>query len=598
MITPWFRLLSLLAIVALVAASCTSVQRETASAIIPFDTLANRYYEEFIVLNPFSAMSLGDNRYNHTFPNTITKDYIDRTKAFYNYYKHQLSLIDRSSLAQDDQLNYEVMLNTCTINLERLEFPFHLLPMNQFTGWPLTMGIYGSGKSTQPFRTVADYDNWLKRLNGYSVWVDSAIVNMKQGIALNYVLPEALTLKMIPQMETFAKGPAENHLFFGPVANFPDSFSPADRDRLTARYTAMISDTLIPMYEKLTAFIRDEYLPASRKTSGISEIPKGKSMYEHLIRYYTTTDITAREVFALGHSEVARIEAELEKVKQEVGFKGTLKEFFVHLRTKKELMPFRTPEEVLDNFNRIHERMRPRLRELFNEEPKTPFEVRRTEAFREKSAAAQYFPGAPDGSRAGIFYVPIPSAPEYNVLQDETLFLHEAIPGHHYQIMLQLENTNIPKFRNLMGYTAYAEGWALYTESLGRELGLYTDPYQYFGTLSAEIHRAIRLVVDAGIHSQGWSREQAIRYSLDHEPEPEESIVAEIERYMAIPGQALSYKIGQLKIRELRQRCEQELGGKFNIGEFHDQVLNTGSIPLSVLEAKIIRWMTEKKQTL
>jgi uncharacterized protein (DUF885 family) len=286
----------------------------------------------------------------------------------------------------------------------------------------------------------------------------------------------------------------------------------------------------------------------------------------------------------------------METVKEQVGFKGDLKAFFDHLRTRKELMPFKKPEEVIANFNAIYERMKPNLQKLFNKTPKTPFEVRRTEAFREASASAEYFPGSQDGTRPGVFYVPIPDAKKYNVLSDEDLFLHEAIPGHHYQISLQNENAALPEFRKILTYSAYSEGWALYTESLGKELGLYTDPYQYFGMLSAEMHRAIRLVVDAGMHTQGWTREQAIQYSKDHEAETEDGIISEIERYMAIPGQALSYKVGQLKIRELRAKAEQALGDKFNLAEFHDKVLEAGSIPLSVLEEKINRWIESAKK--
>ena len=285
----------------------------------------------------------------------------------------------------------------------------------------------------------------------------------------------------------------------------------------------------------------------------------------------------------------------MEKVKTQVGYKGDLKSFFDYVRNNKDLMPFSTPEEVIANFNAIHERMKPQLERLFDLKPKTPFEVRRTEAFREKSASAEYNSGSLDGTRPGIFYTPIPDAKTYNVYSDESLFLHEAIPGHHYQISLTQESTELPDFRKTLWYSGYGEGWALYCESLGKELGLYTDPYQYFGMLGAEMHRAIRLVVDTGIHSKGWTREQAIQYSLDHEAESEEGIISEIERYMANSGQALSYKIGQLKIQELRAKAEQALGDKFDIRQFHNQVLETGCVPLAILEDKIDGWIASKQ---
>jgi uncharacterized protein (DUF885 family) len=357
----------------------------------------------------------------------------------------------------------------------------------------------------------------------------------------------------------------------------------------------MVGTRIIPVFQDLASYVRDEYLPNGRTTSGINDLPEGRELYDHLIKMYTTTDMQAEEIFALGESEVARLTEEMEKVKTEVGFTGTLREFFDYVRTKPELRPFTDPQQVIDNFNAIHEKMKPQLSKLFDQVPKTEFEVRRTEAFREASASAQYNPGSKDGSRPGIFYVPIPDVEQYNVYTDEDLFLHEAIPGHHYQVSLTQENEDLPDFRRSLWYSAYGEGWALYTESLGKELGLYDDPYQYFGMLSAEMHRAIRLVVDAGMHSKGWTREEAIQYSLDHEAESEASIIAEIERYMAIPGQALSYKIGQLKIRELRARAERELGDDFDIKAFHNLVLSPGCVPLAVLERMVDDWISEQQ---
>ena len=301
--------------------------------------------------------------------------------------------------------------------------------------------------------------------------------------------------------------------------------------------------------------------------------------------------MTPKEIFELGQSEVERITEEMESVKRDVGFNGTLQEFFDHVRNSDELKPFDEPDQVIDNFNLIRNKLEPNVKNLFNISPNADFVVRRTESFREKSASAEYVPGSKDGSRAGIFYVPIPDVSAYNVYADEALFLHEAIPGHHYQLSLQQENENLPEFLHAEGMGVYVEGWALYSESLGKELGLYEDPYQYFGMLSMEMHRAIRLVVDAGIHSQGWTREDAINYSLEHEAESEAAITSEIERYMAVPAQALSYKIGQLKIRELREMAKDKLGERFDIREFHNQVLNTGSLPLVLLEEKINNWI-------
>ncbi|MGD8330543.1 MAG: DUF885 domain-containing protein, partial [Acidobacteriota bacterium] len=325
--------------------------------------------------------------------------------------------------------------------------------------------------------------------------------------------------------------------------------------------------------------------------TGIGALPDGPETYRYLIRFHTTTSMTPDEIFELGEREVERISAEMGAVKESVGFSGDLRSFFDHVRNSPEQMPFTEPEQVIVNFEAIRDRMQPHLAELFDVAPRAGFGVRRTEAFREASASAEYVPGTKDGSRPGVFYVPIPDVRQYNKFADESLFLHEAIPGHHYQLSLQQENQDLPEFLHPESMGVFVEGWALYSESLGRELGLYQDPYQYFGMLSAEMHRAIRLVVDTGMHAKGWTREQAIRYSLDHEAESEADITAEIERYMVTPGQALSYKLGQLKIRELRARAEKALGDRFDIREFHRQVLGSGSLPLVLLEAKIDRWI-------
>lgn len=576
---------------------CSSPQKQDTNFSSPqsLDSLLQAYHEERMQLYPLDATASGDNRYNDILPNTISASYRNQLKDFYSKFKKMLLQYDRNSLSENDQMNYDVLLWECDITLEGNEFKSYLMPINQFSSLPIIIGQLASGSSSQPFNTVKDYENWLHRLSDYVVWCDTAIENMRIGMLQKYTLPQSLTQKVIPQYAALAKGPIEEHLFYTPIKNFPNGFSEADKKRLTVAYREIIANKIIPTHQKMVNFLEKEYLKSCRTSTGISAIPEGEAYYNYLIMQHTTTNLTSKEIFELGKQEVNRISNEMIKVKEQVGFKGDLKEFFIALRTKKELTPFTQPEQVIENFRAIHQKMKFNLGKLFLQTPKTPFEIRRTEAFREASASAEYVQGSIDGTRPGIFYVPIPDVKTYNVLSDEDLFLHEAIPGHHYQISLQQENTSLPEFRKLIGYSAYAEGWALYTESLGKELGLYTDPYQYFGMLSAEMHRSIRLVVDAGMHSQGWTREQAIAYSLEHEAESEAGIIAEIERYMAIPGQALSYKIGQLKILELRKKAAQELGNKFKIAEFHDEVLNSGNIPLKVLEEKIVKWVKDKK---
>lgn len=561
----------------------------------PIKELFDNYYEDRLKLYPLEATNAGDNRYNDLLPNDISQSYLQELKSFYSKYKEQLASYDRNELAEDEQMSYDILNWEVNMNLERLEFPLALMPINQFWSLPLTIGQLAGGTSAQPFKTTADYENWLKRLDAFTVWTDSAIVKMRKGIAQGYVLPKSLVVKVVPQFANLDHGPVEEHLFYSPVRMMPKEIPEEDQLRLSKAYQETIDQKIIPAFKNMRQFMEEEYLPASRSSTGISEIPNGKELYSHYIKYYTTTNMTADEIFELGQQEVERISQEMEKVKAQVGFKGDLKAFFDHIRTNKKLMPFTKAEQVIDHFNQIHETMKPHLQVLFDLVPKTPFEVRRTEAFREASASAEYNPGSLDGSRPGIFYVPVPNAKEYNIYSDEDLFLHEAIPGHHYQISLQQENTELPEFRRTLWYSAYGEGWALYTESLGKELGLYKDPYQYFGMLSAEMHRAIRLVVDAGMHAKGWTREQAIQYSLDHEAESETSVIAEIERYMAIPGQALSYKVGQLKILELRSKAEEALGDQFDIKEFHNKVLESGCLPLEILETKIEQWIESKQ---
>lgn len=560
-----------------------------------FQQLISNYYEEGLKLNPINATYTGDSRYNHLFPNTLSDEYKAELKNYYSTYLERLSEYNAEELTNNEKISKAVLEWDCEINLEKLTFRQELFPIDQMWSVNLVMGQFASGSSAQPFETVADYNNWLQRLESYIVWLETAEKRMREGMELGYVLPKSLIVKVIPQLEALTVDDLDQHLFYTPIKNFPATFSEEDKNKLTTDYTGFLNNKLIPTYKNLTRFMSNEYLPAGRESSGIDAVPNGMAYYEHQIKYNTTTNMDAEEIHQLGLKEVARILSEMENVKKEVDYKGDLISFFDYVRNKKELMPFSEPQQVLDHFNAIHEKMKPQLEKLFDLKPKTAFEVKQTEAFREKSSSAEYNQGSLDGTRPGIFYVPIPDATAYNIYSDESLFLHEAIPGHHYQVSLTQENNELSNFRKTLWNSTYGEGWALYTESLGKELGLYTDPYQYFGMLSAEMHRAIRLVVDTGIHAKGWTREQAIQYSLENEAEPEASIIAEIERYMANPGQALSYKIGQLKIRELRAKSEKELGDKFDIPQFHNQVLETGCVPLAVLEEKINNWIAENK---
>jgi uncharacterized protein (DUF885 family) len=570
----------------------TKVSEEISRSL---NSLFEEYYDGCMKLYPITATEFGDYRYNDQFPNSLTQEFIEKERAFYTSIKAKLSEYDQFILSEQDQLNLYILKWECDINLEGLNFKQELLPVNQFKSNHLIIATMAGGKHIQPFRNAKDYYNWLKRLDGFVIWSDTAIANMRRGIKTGYTLPKALVYKMVPQMESFDHGPAEEHFFYSPVKAFPDSMSIKEQKSFVAEYKAMIENKIIPTYKKLHDFLRNEYLPNCRETSGINDIPGGREYYDYLIRYYTTTDLSADEIFEIGLKEVDRITQEMEKIKNQVDFQGDLKAFFYHVRTNKDLMPFTEPDQVIAHFNDIRNVIKSHMAKLFDQEPKTPLEVMRTEAFREKTAPAGFEIGLPDGSRPGILRIPIPDATAYNIFKDESTFLHEALPGHYYQLSLQMENDSLQRFRRILLYGSYVEGWALYSEGLGKELGLYSDPYQYLGKLNGEIHRAIRLVVDVGLHAKGWTREQAIQYSMDHEPESESSIISEVERYMASPGQALTYKIGHLKFLELRAKAESTIGNKFDIIEFHNKILESGCIPLNLFEERINAWIASKK---
>jgi len=585
-----FKVISSLILLSLLLTHCKSEEKA-----IDFKKLTDNYFDDKNALSPLDATVNGQNQYNDQLVFEMTDSYRKKQADFFEKYENELTKVSTEKLSAEELNSYEIIKWEVEVGKEILKQPTNLMPIQQFWGTHLTMAQYASGSAAQPFKTEKDYKNFLKRMDLYAVWIDSAIVYMKKGIEKGMVLPKSLTVKVIPQFEEIITPKLEDNIFYSTLKTFPTDFTEAQKSNLTKEYTAVINEKLLPQYQKMIAFLKTEYLPASRKTSGIGSIPNGKEIYKAYVKQWTTTDKSPEEIHEIGLKEVARLNAEMEKVKEQVGFKGTLKEFLNEVRNKKELKPYTKPEEVLAHFQKIYATIKPNVDELFSLQPKTKFEIRRTEAFREKTSSAEYIQGAVDGSRPGVFYVPIPNAKEYNVLEDEDLFLHEAIPGHHFQMSLQQENTSLPDFRRYNWFGAYGEGWALYTESLGKELGLYNDPYQYLGMLNDEIHRAIRLVVDTGIHSKGWTREQAIQYSLDNEAESEASITSEVERYMAIPGQALSYKIGQLKIIELRLKAEKELGAKFDIKKFHAMVLESGVMPLALLEKKIDSWIKSSK---
>ncbi|MCH8250071.1 MAG: DUF885 domain-containing protein [Proteobacteria bacterium] len=553
--------------------------------------LLDEHFERDLEMNPLNATFIGDYRYNDRMANSNSPEYIAELTAMDEEFLLRLLEIDRGQLGYQDQLSYDLFKISRQQSLEGNQFPFHLQPVNQFYSITNFFVQLGSGTSAHPFETVRDYEDFLSRANDYSVIIDQIIANMKEGIQVGVTQPRILMEKLLPQIDSQIVDDPKESGFYAPVINMPEDFSDEDRNRLTAAYEDTIANTIIPAYQRISNFLGDEYISAARETVGLFAQPNGEAWYAYMVRLRTTTNMSPDEIHQIGLGEVARIHDEMHGVMEEVGFEGSLKEFFQFVNTDDQFF-YDEADELIQGYRDMSDHITELSKNLFDVMPKSSFEVRRVEPFREASASGgAYQAGTPDGSRPGIFYANAYDIKARGKWAMESLFLHEAIPGHHFQIMIQRENEELPGFRRFGGFTAYTEGWGLYAESLGKELGVYTDPYQFFGGLNAELWRSIRLVVDTGIHAKGWSRQEVLDYMYANSAVAEVRAVAEAERFMAIPGQALAYKVGQLKIREIRNRAEATLGDKFSVKAFHTEVLRDGAMPLSILEAKIDHWV-------
>jgi uncharacterized protein (DUF885 family) len=549
--------------------------------------------------NPLQALFRGDMRYADQLGDGISNEYFAAEKAAAESDLAALRAIPRDQLNPTDQIAYDVFEWNTLDTLRGLQPDMLALtavrPLNHFFGFHTFYPNFASGKGAAPFKTVADYDNNLKRHKQFVTLVDRAIGRFREGMQSGVVETKMTVRNMVEQLDTQLKQSVEESPYYGPVKEFPAAVPPAERSRLAAAYRAIVADDLYPALTRLRNFLRDEYLPVARDGYGLMYMKGGTKLYPELIRSTVTLDMQPDEIHQLGLREVARILAEMEKVKTEVGFKGTLPEFFEHLRTDPKFK-MSSREALTQGYYDIGKKVDALLPKYFSTIPKTKLEIRPYEPFRERfQAGGSYQSGTPDGSRPGIFYFNAYDLPSRTTPGMTTLYLHEGAPGHHFQIALAQENTALPNFMRFGGTTAFAEGWALYAETLGYDMGLYKDPYQRFGTLSDEMLRAMRLVVDTGIHSKGWTREQAIDYMLANSDMGKTDATNEVERYIVIPSQALAYKIGALTIQRLRSKAQAELGPKFDIRDFHAQVLMSGSIPLGVLEKKIDAWIAAKK---
>ena len=559
------------------------------------DALYAQYWEESLKLNPLGATYQGDNRFNDQLPDFYSAAFRKQNHDFTARWLKKVESVGRGGLSGQALISYDIFVHDSKASLEGEKYPSWMLPVDQMGSIATSMAQLGNGTGAQPFKTVKDYDNWLKRGHRIPVLVDSIITDMQAGVKAGVVQPKALMTKVVPQYDAIIKDKPEDSLFWGPIKQMPASFSAADKARLTAEYKTMIANDVMPAFRKLRAYIANDYLSKTRDSVGLDKLPNGAEWYAFDVRQTTTTDLTPAQIHDLGLSEVERIHGEMQQVMTEVGFKGSLQDFFKFMREDKQFQ-FKSEDELLKYYRGLEAKIMKRIPEQFSLVPKAGFEIRPVEAFRAESAAGgEYQSPSEDGSRPGIFYVNTFDLPSRKTWSAEDLFLHEAIPGHHFQIGIQQELKGVPAFRRFGGNTAYVEGWALYSESLGKSLGVYETPYDYFGRLQDELWRAIRLVTDTGLHSKNWTREQTIDYMMKNSAVSLTDATAEAERYIAWPSQAVAYKIGELTIQRLKKKAQAELGDRFDPRGFHAEVLKDGAVPMSILEQKVDRWITAQK---
>ena len=559
------------------------------------DALVEEYFDRQLELSPMNATAIGDSRYDDRLDESTSPGFRERVLGIERAFLDRARRLDGAQLKPASRITYEIFVSEREQALAGQPFHEEYMPFNQMSGMPMELAVYGSGTGPQPFKSVQDYERFLRRVAEFPRWVDGAIALMRTGMSRGITLPRPVISRMVAQLRGIATPTAEASIYWGPIGTMPADFPAAERQRLTAAYADVLSRQVLPAYTRLADFLERDYLPAARTTVGWSDLPDGAAWYRWRIRGATTMDVAPERIHELGLQEVARIRAEMLAVKQQVGFNGDLDAFFGFLEEDPRFY-FGSEQELLDAYRDVKRRIDALLPKLFADFPKADYEIRPVEEFRAASAAgASYQAPSADGTRPGIFYINthnLRAQPRFGL---ETLSLHEAAPGHHFQIAIQQELTGLPRFRRFNNYVSYAEGWALYAESIGKELGVFTDPYQWYGRLSDEMLRAMRLVVDTGLHSKGWTREQSIRYMLDNSSMAESDVTAEVERYIVWPGQALGYKLGQLHITELRARAQAQLGERFDVREFHGQVLRDGAVPMDVLTRKIDRWIAARK---
>jgi uncharacterized protein (DUF885 family) len=576
------------------AAKPTAGATNASAASKQLNKLADEYWDAQARFDPVSAGESGDNR----FPDQIGMSISPRNRAhqfaLYKGYLKRLHTIRRDGLAQRDQTSYDILDYELKTALRFEPFPEHLLPLNQMDALPVTLANYSSGQQAQSLATVKDYQAYLSRLNQLGPWIDQAIANMREGMKRGIVQPKAVMEAALPQFKQLVAAKAEDSIYYSPVKNFPAGFSDADKKKLTASYRSTIAGKLNPALKRLADFIEHDYLPACRTSTGWSALPQGMDWYLARVASQTTTDLQPEQIHQIGLREVARIQSEFARIGPKMGYDGPPAGLPVWVSQQAKYKPFKTEGEIIDVFRNLNTQLQGKLPALFSLRPKTPLDLRLEPELSRATASDHYTPPAVDGSRPGVFWSVVNDPKEYGSTGMVTLFLHEGQPGHHFHIAL-MQELGLPNFRKFGGNNAFTEGWALYAETLGKEMGLFDKPEDYFGHLNDEMLRAVRLVVDTGMHAKGWTREQSIQYMRETLGYTEADARNATERYMAWPAQALGYKIGALKIQELRARAEKELGPKFSLPKFHEIVLGEGTLPLALLEKKVDRWIAESK---
>ena len=553
--------------------------------------VVDSWYERWLELNPLDASAQGDHRYDARFGDYLSPTWLADSLANEQDSLEELRAVDPAGLSDSDRITFDAFKYGREIAIEGYRYPAELLPVDQLFGRPAQFAVIGAGGDVHPFVTVQDYDNFLARMDGFVAWVEQAINNMRSGAVKGVVQPRVVIERAIPQLSALAVEDPKESVLWRPILNLPPGLSVPDRQRIVTAWERKLGEAVLPAIRRLRDYLENDYLAHTRPSVGLSALPNGAAWYAYCVRLHTTTSLTPQQVHELGLSEVARIRAAMERLKTQVGHTGDLRSLFEKLRGDPRFVASDV-EALLAGYRDLKSRVASAMPRQFAIAPKADFEIRPVEAFREQSAAsASYRPGSPDGKRPGVFYVNTWDLPSRSTYLMQAIYLHEAVPGHHFQVSLAQEMDELPRFRRHAEFTAYDEGWGLYAESLGRELGLYDDPYSELGALMMEVWRAVRLVVDTGLHSQGWTREQAIDYMRANTSIGRADIVAEVERYIAQPGQALAYKVGEIRIRALRRESERTLGARFDVREFHTQVLAGGSLPLSVLEEQIRRWL-------